>query len=112
MSDLAGFFSLKAAASLCGFSPQRPSSIAVVESFVAGWTSSLEPAAQADAIELLDQVLMTVVRMPSATETTCSVGFLQAQAMSFNLDVKLTQRQGDVKAWRSTKSIKALRRAM
>ena len=45
---------------------------------------------------------MTVVRMPSAGETTCSVGFLQAQAMSFNLDVKLTQRQGDVKAGKSS----------
>jgi len=63
-----------------------------------GWTASLDQIGlAADNIELLDRVLMTSFRMPKAGETTCSVGLLQAQAISLNLDVKLTQRQGDIK---------------
>eukprot|EP00435_Cladocopium_sp_Y103_P027979 s595_g6.t4 len=63
-----------------------------------GWTSSLDQQGlAADNIELLDRVLMTSFQMPSAGQTTCSVGLLQAQAISLNLELKLTQRQGDVK---------------
>lgn len=63
-----------------------------------GWTSSLDQQGlAADNIELLDRVLMTSFQMPSTGQTTCSVGLLQAQAISLNLELKLTQRKGDVK---------------
>ncbi|CAJ1404539.1 unnamed protein product [Effrenium voratum] len=61
------------------------------------WTASLEQPGNADAIGLLDRVLMTGFRTPTGGELTCSLGLLQAQAVWLNLEVKLTKRRGDVK---------------